>query len=113
MRSTSQQSARPREGGDPRRRVLDSHEQGLDSRLRGNERMWRCLALSLLMSFACILPAQAQSPADFYRGKSINLAISFPPGGGYDLYARILGRHMGKHIPGNPTIVPQNMPGAG
>jgi tripartite-type tricarboxylate transporter receptor subunit TctC len=57
--------------------------------------------------------AQAQSVADFYKNKSVNLAISFPPGGGYDLYARILGRHMGKHIPGNPTIVPQNMPGAG
>jgi tripartite-type tricarboxylate transporter receptor subunit TctC len=59
------------------------------------------------------LPAHAQSAADFYKGKSINLAISFPPGGGYDLYARILGRHMGKHIPGNPNIVPQNMPGTG
>ena len=57
--------------------------------------------------------AHAQSAADFYKGKSIALAISFPPGGGYDLYARILGRHMGKHIPGNPQIVPQNMPGAG
>jgi tripartite-type tricarboxylate transporter receptor subunit TctC len=59
------------------------------------------------------LPASAQSVADFYKGKNVALAISFAPGGGYDLYARILGRHMGKHIPGNPTIVPQNMPGAG
>ena len=48
-------------------------------------------------------PAHAQSVADFYKGKSVALAISFAPGGGYDLYARILGRHMGKHIPGNPN----------
>ena len=70
-------------------------------------------AISLAIAAATSLPAQAQSVADFYKGKTVALAISFAPGGGYDLYARILGRHMGKHIPGNPTIVPQNMPGAG
>lgn len=59
------------------------------------------------------LPAQAQDVADFYRGKSLNLIIGFSVGGGYDLYARMLARYMGKHIPGNPTIVPQNMTGAG
>jgi tripartite-type tricarboxylate transporter receptor subunit TctC len=59
------------------------------------------------------LPAHAQSAADFYKGKNVTVAISFSPGGGYDLYARALARHMGKHIPGNPTLVPQNMPGAG
>src|SRR5438105_15827661 len=58
-------------------------------------------------------PAQAQSVADFYRGKSVTLAISFSVGGGYDLYARTLARYLGKHMPGNPAIVPQNMPGAG
>ncbi len=57
--------------------------------------------------------AHAQSVANFYKGKNISLAISFSPGGGYDLYARTLARHIGKHIPGNPQIVPQNMPGAG
>jgi tripartite-type tricarboxylate transporter receptor subunit TctC len=57
--------------------------------------------------------AQAQSVEEFYKGKNINLAIGFSAGGGYDLYARHLARYMGKHIPGNPTIVPQNMPGAG
>ena len=55
----------------------------------------------------------AQSVEEFYKGKSITLAIGFTPGGGYDLYARHLARHMGKHIPGRPTIVPQNMAGAG
>jgi len=62
---------------------------------------------------AAALPAQAQSVADFYRGKNVALAISFSPGGGYDLYARTLARHMSKHMAGNPAIVPQNMPGAG
>jgi tripartite-type tricarboxylate transporter receptor subunit TctC len=57
--------------------------------------------------------AHAQSVADFYKGKTITLAIGFSSGGGYDLYARHLARHIGKHIPGNPTVVPQNMPGAG
>ena len=58
--------------------------------------------------------AMAQDPVEqFYRGKSIAIYIGSSAGGGYDAYARALGRHMGKYIPGNPTIVPQNMPGAG
>ena len=56
--------------------------------------------------------AQAQQ-ADFYRGKSISVYIGFAPGGGYDFYARLVARFIGKHIPGNPTVVAQNMPGAG
>lgn len=50
---------------------------------------------------------------EFYAGKTINLYIGFPPGGGYDLYGRLLARHLGSHIPGNPSIVTRNMPGAG
>jgi len=57
--------------------------------------------------------AQAQSVADFYKGKNVDLYIGYSVGGAYDLYARVLSRHMGKHIPGNPTIVPKNMEGAG
>ncbi len=57
--------------------------------------------------------AQAQTPAEFYKGKTVELYIGYSVGGGYDLYARLLARHMGKHIPGNPTIVPKNMEGAG
>jgi tripartite-type tricarboxylate transporter receptor subunit TctC len=60
-----------------------------------------------------IAPATADDVADFYRGKRINLVIGYATGGGYDLYARMLGRFIGDHIPGKPTIVPQNMPGAG
>jgi tripartite-type tricarboxylate transporter receptor subunit TctC len=60
------------------------------------------------------LPARAADPvADFYRGKTVQVLVGFGPGGGYDLYARTLARYMGRHIPGNPTMVPQNMPGAG
>jgi tripartite-type tricarboxylate transporter receptor subunit TctC len=73
--------------------------------------MRRCLFALLALAFA--QPAAAQSAAEFYKGKTINLAIGFSAGGGYDLYARQLARYMGKHIPGNPTVVPQNMPGAG
>src|SRR5262245_32607437 len=57
--------------------------------------------------------ASAQSPADFYKGRNIDLYIGYSVGGAYDLYARVIARHLGKHIPGNPTIVPKNMEGAG
>jgi tripartite-type tricarboxylate transporter receptor subunit TctC len=57
--------------------------------------------------------AFGQSPAEFYRGKTIELQIGYTVGGGYDIYARMLARHIGKHIPGNPTVVPKNMEGAG
>lgn len=55
----------------------------------------------------------SQAVADFYRGKSIMLQIGYPPGGGYDIYARHLARFYGRHIPGDPSIVTQNVPGAG
>jgi tripartite-type tricarboxylate transporter receptor subunit TctC len=66
------------------------------------------LAVSMLAS-----PVRAQSAEEFYRGKTVTILVGFTTGGGYDLYARLLGRHIGRHIPGNPTIVVQNMPGAG
>jgi len=77
-------------------------------------RFFAAAALSLLAS-VLVAPASA-APADtatFYKGRTVQLLIGFGPTGGYDTYARTLARHMGKHIPGNPTIVPQNMPGAG
>ena len=57
--------------------------------------------------------AQAQDPAAFYKGRNVDLYIGYSVGGAYDLYARVIARHLGKHIPGNPTIVPKNMEGAG
>ena len=58
-------------------------------------------------------PGHAQSVEDFYRGKTINLIIGYSVGGGYDLYGRLVARYLGRHIPGQPTIVPQNREGAG
>lgn len=55
--------------------------------------------------------ATAEPVADFYRGKTVSMIIATAPGGDYDLRARLVSRHLGRHIPGNPTIVPRNMPG--
>jgi tripartite-type tricarboxylate transporter receptor subunit TctC len=66
-----------------------------------------------LLTLCPIAQAQAQNAAAFYKGKSVDLYIGYSAGGGYDVYARALARHMGRFIPGNPTIVPKNMPGAG
>jgi tripartite-type tricarboxylate transporter receptor subunit TctC len=69
--------------------------------------------------FACVaaftLGASSAPAAEtgFYAGKTIQLLIGFSAGGGYDIYARTLARHMGRHIPGSPRLMPQNMPGAG
>lgn len=57
--------------------------------------------------------ARADAVAEFYSGKTVSLVIGFPPGGGYDTYMRVLQRHLGRAIPGNPTVVASNMPGAG
>ena len=54
--------------------------------------------------------AQAQS---YYEGKTVRIVVGLAPGGGFDTYARVIGRHIGKHIPGNPTVIVDNMPGAG
>lgn len=69
---------------------------------------------SILALLCTVSPSAAQDSVEqFYRGKSINIFIGSSAGGGYDSYARILGRYMSKYIPGNPVIVPQNMSGAG
>src|SRR5208282_2237925 len=69
------------------------------------------LCLALLVQAAAY--AGADSVEAFYRGKVLTLFVGYGPGGGFDLIARLLARHLGNHIPGNPTIVVQNMPGAG
>jgi hypothetical protein len=70
------------------------------------------------IAFACALallvsPASAQTVADFYRGKQIKLVVGTAPGQDYDLWARLIGRHITRHIPGNPSLIVENMPGAG
>ena len=72
------------------------------------------LALAtLLATLATVHPAAADAVADFYRGKTVNVLIGVGVGGEYDIQARLVARHIGKHIPGNPTVVAQNMTGAG
>jgi tripartite-type tricarboxylate transporter receptor subunit TctC len=71
----------------------------------------RSIVVSALALFSAT--AHAQGPADFYKGKTVDLMIGYSVGGGYDVYARMIARHLGKHIPGNPTVVPKNMEGAG
>ncbi|MGB8628519.1 MAG: hypothetical protein WCD69_03890, partial [Xanthobacteraceae bacterium] len=67
-----------------------------------------------LMVVLCSMPAaRAQSVAEFYKGKSLDFDIGYSVGGGYDLYARLIARRLGGHIPGNPNVVPKNMEGAG
>ena len=68
-------------------------------------------ALTLIGGLAT--SAHAQTVGDFYKGKTIELHIGYSPGGGYDVYGRILARYMGKYIPGNPQFVAKNSPGAG
>ena len=72
------------------------------------------LCLATVVVVGLVLLATAQSSADdFYKGRTIRFVVGLAPGGGYDLSARTVGRHMGKHIPGNPGIVVENMTGAG
>lgn len=66
-----------------------------------------------MASIGAAKPAAAEGVAQFYQGRTVNVIIGYGVGGGYDTYARLLARSIGKHIPGNPNIVPQNMPGAG
>ena len=80
-------------------------------------RPWSRSSLAQVVSVVLILgvtslctPAQAQD--QFYAGKTVTLVVGYSAGGGYDQYARLLARHYGGHIPGNPTVIVQNMPGA-
>ena len=66
---------------------------------------------AVLAAVAAAAPASAQAPS--LAGKTVQMIIGFGPGGGYDLWGRVVARHIGKHLPGNPNVVPQNMPGAG
>jgi tripartite-type tricarboxylate transporter receptor subunit TctC len=78
-----------------------------------NGQHWTTAVCGALVLLSAAHGAQAQSVADFYRGKTVNVYIGVGVGGEYDIQARLVARHIGKHIPGNPTVVPQNMTGAG
>src|SRR5882724_13066285 len=68
------------------------------------------MAAAILLS---ALPAHADPIEDFYRGKTLKMLIGYGPGGGYDIYGRLVAEFLPRHLPGNPTIIAQNMPGAG
>ena len=77
------------------------------------ERMPGMLAAIPILA-AAVFPAQAQETVEaFYKGKQISLIVGSPPGGGYDFFARLVGRHLGRFIPGTPLVVVRNMPGGG
>jgi tripartite-type tricarboxylate transporter receptor subunit TctC len=71
------------------------------------------LLLSCLMTGLSVHWETVHAQTNFYEGKTIRLIVGFTAGGGYDAYTRTIGRHMGKHIPGNPVMIVENMPGAG
>ena len=71
------------------------------------------VAAGALCATLAVTPSFAQSVADFYKGNTVTITVGSSAGGGYDLYGRLMGRHISKHIPGSPNIVVSNMPGAG
>ena len=73
-------------------------------------RRWPVVAFAAAFFGAAIQHAAAQD--SFYKGKTVTLVVGYSAGGGYDQYARLVARHLGNHIPGNPTVIVQNMPGA-
>ena len=92
--------------------TFDAKRNGsLAGRLRGVRKAVAALGLAALAGLPQI--GRADSTADFYNGRTVNLVIGYSVGGGYDMYARLLAKYLGNHLPGKPTVTPQNMPGAG
>src|SRR5262245_37183577 len=77
----------------------------------GTHQMRMLAAIALIMPLAA--PASAQPPGDFYQGKTLSVVVGHEAGTGYDFFGRTLARHIGRHVPGQPNVVPQNTPGAG
>jgi tripartite-type tricarboxylate transporter receptor subunit TctC len=73
----------------------------------------KSVSSALLVGLVCLSPAKAASPANFYAGKTLTVLVASDAGGGYDVYARLLAQYLGKYIPGSPSIVVQDEPGAG
>ncbi len=75
------------------------------------KRGWRVAVVGICL---CLATSAAADPiADFYKGKTVRFLVGYGPGTGYDVYMRVVQRHIGAHIPGNPTVIPENVPGAG
>src|SRR3954471_8509748 len=115
--------SRDNAGHRPGPAALDAREtrsmrRGTPPKTRGGKAMRKAtrrgaaigIAAAILLS---AVPTRAQPVADFYRGKTLRMLIGYGPGGGYDIYGRLVAEFLPRHLPGNPTIVAQNMPGAG
>jgi len=76
-------------------------------------RMFCAVAAGSLLSGAAVAPATAQSVGQFYQGKTLTIMLGHPPGGSYDLYARLAANHIKRYIPGNPNIIVEHRPGGG
>jgi len=95
---------------------LSDKYRGKEAAMVGSRRIFALTVLTIGASAASTLAptaARCDDISDFYAGRTVQLVIGYATGGGYDDYARLVGRHIGRHIPGNPTVVVQNMPGAG
>src|SRR5689334_10129280 len=90
--------------------------QRMPKRKEDSEHKMRIIAAAfglVAMTLGSSAPVHADPIADFYNGKTVRMLIGYGPGGGYDLYGRVVAQFLPKHLPGHPTIVVQNMPGAG
>src|SRR5262249_41757805 len=79
--------------------------------MRARVKILRIILLTFLLSGFGTLQVNAQEPK--FDGKTVRIVVGFSAGGGFDAYARAIARHLGKHVPGMPTIIVENMPGAG
>jgi tripartite-type tricarboxylate transporter receptor subunit TctC len=95
-----------------REKTMAHPPSGLTDRPFALRQRWRWTLAAIALGLALAAPAAAQDAASFYRGKSVRIVVGFSAGGGYDVYARVLARRLGRYIPGNPTVIVQNMPGA-
>jgi tripartite-type tricarboxylate transporter receptor subunit TctC len=73
----------------------------------------RLILPCLVAAWLTATPSAAQTVEEFYKGKTLTLVVGNGPGGGFDVFGRLLARHIGRYVPGNPSIIVQNMPGAG
>jgi tripartite-type tricarboxylate transporter receptor subunit TctC len=94
---------------------MSTHRARSDRPIAGRHfaRLPRRLAVVGTFGVSLMGPVAADSVSDFFGGKMLSLITGFPPGGGYDSYVRVLARHYGKFVPGHPSVIPSNMPGAG
>ena len=91
---------------------LKALSEKLIRRIIMKQKLWSAIVPVMGLILCAVVPAQS-STHEFYKGETIRFVVGYGPGGGYDLSARAVGRHISKYIPGNPTIIVENMPGAG